>query len=92
MTIVWTRLAIADVQAITRFIAQNKGVGPPNFILTSSSPLLYTLFGGARVLASSARVQRGPSEAARCASTGDHQAPSSPWIQTSAQGSGRGCP
>ena len=59
MTLVWTRLAIVDVQAITRFIAQNKGVGPPNFILTSSSPLLHTLFGGARVLASSARVQRG---------------------------------
>ena len=33
MTLVWTRLAIVDVQAITRFIAQNKGVGPPNFIL-----------------------------------------------------------
>ena len=30
---------------------------------------------------STARVQRGPSEAARCASTEDHQAPSSPFYR-----------
>jgi hypothetical protein len=33
-----------------------------------------------------------PSEAARCASTEDHQAPSPPPIHTSTEGSGRGCP
>ena len=36
--------------------------------------------------------QRGPSEAARCASIGDHKASSLLRLQTSAQGSGRGCP
>ena len=30
---------------------------------------------------STARVQRGPSETARCASTEDHQAPSSPLFR-----------
>jgi hypothetical protein len=33
-----------------------------------------------------------PSEAARCASTEDHQPSSSPMLHTSTKGSGRGCP
>ena len=41
---------------------------------------------------SSSRPCIPPSEAARCASTGDHQAPSPPLFQTSTKGNGQGCP
>ena len=46
-------------------------------MIPPSSLVTLSLGNGFR-LSSTARVQRGPSEAARCASTEDHQTPSPP--------------
>ena len=48
-------------------------------ILNDPSKLARFLSGMGADGSSTARVQRGPSEAARCASTEDHQAPSPPF-------------
>ena len=49
--------------------------------------------GGDAVLAETCHSpRRGPSEAARCTSTGEQQPPSPSLLQPSTKGSGRGCP
>ena len=53
---------------------------------------LCTIVRGGLAVSHRARVQRGESATARCASTEDHQLPPPPLLHTSTKGSGLGCP
>jgi len=65
--------------------AKGRWVGDPRMRATNDinvpSTLARSLSGMGADGSSTARVQRGPSEAARCASTEDHQPPSHPFYR-----------